>query len=146
MAEQGIKGHNKDWINIPPTPLTTFPTFVFVIYIILQIILMPLYIIAQITHYIHGGLVYLLHKILFLIPIYNITPITRSVTSYVIITGAASGIGLEIAKEFAKKGFSCILIDINIGVKDIAKTLSNEYKNQRFPTIIIDLSQKSGII
>ncbi|MCI7157319.1 MAG: SDR family oxidoreductase [Solobacterium sp.] len=64
--------------------------------------------------------------------------------SYVVITGASSGIGKEFAKRFAKRDFDLLLVATN-GEKLLkAKEEINEDFNVNILTLISDLSKNDG--
>ena len=61
---------------------------------------------------------------------------------YALVTGASSGIGLEIAKELDKKGYNIILAARNIKkLEEIKKELSN-----KAIVIQIDLSETNAAL
>jgi short-subunit dehydrogenase len=62
----------------------------------------------------------------------------------VLITGAAGGIGEQIALLYAKKGFSLILVDINPVVEDVASELAKKYKAQTFRHMVCNLADRDS--
>ena len=88
---------------------------------------------------------YVVNKLFFAGINKTLTPIEASPENHVVITGAASGIGKEMALLYAAKGFSIILIDVNEdGVQRFAAQLKKKYASQTFSTIVIDLSTDTG--
>ena len=67
--------------------------------------------------------------------------------SWAIITGSTDGIGLEYAKEFAKKGFNLLLIARNDSkLSDVKSTIQKEVKQSKeIKTLVIDFSESSGV-
>lgn len=62
---------------------------------------------------------------------------------YAVITGAGSGIGRATAKEFASKGFSLIIVDVN---KESLLTLKNELGNEtEIQVMPCDLSDENSV-
>ena len=64
--------------------------------------------------------------------------------SYVVITGASSGIGKEFAKRFAKRDFDLLLVATNEEKLLKAKEEINEDFNVNILTLISDLSKNDG--
>ena len=64
--------------------------------------------------------------------------------SYVVITGASSGIGKEFAKRFAKRDFDLLLVATNEEKLLKAKEEINEEFNVNILTLISDLSKNDG--
>ena len=64
--------------------------------------------------------------------------------SYVVITGASSGIGKEFAKRFAKRDFDLLLVATSEEKLLKAKEEINEEFNVNILTLISDLSKSDG--
>ena len=64
--------------------------------------------------------------------------------SYVVVTGASSGIGEEFAKRFAKRGFDLLLVSSNEEKLLRAKEEINEGNNLNILTLALDLSLKDS--
>ena len=64
---------------------------------------------------------------------------------YVLITGAAQGIGLKTAHEFAAAGSHLILTDINEEQLAIAKSKLLKYKYVDVHTFKVDVSNKKAV-
>lgn len=62
----------------------------------------------------------------------------------VVVTGAAGGIGLAIAKAFFSQGEKVILVDVNNKVVDIAREMDPELKSAM--GFVVDLSDEKQII
>lgn len=62
----------------------------------------------------------------------------------VLITGAASGIGLAIAHEFAGRGHQVLLTDVNASVKDTARSLSAD--GSPFQAYVADLADEQAVL
>ena len=60
----------------------------------------------------------------------------------VIVTGAASGVGKELAKQLIKKGCNVAAIDIN---KDNLDELRNEINSKRLNTYVVDMGSDESI-
>lgn len=143
MAEQtqNNKKTNNDWNDIPPTPPTTFPLYYFIGYIIITTLILPIHLIVCVVNGIYKILMYIINKIFYYQTNQLLVDIKPSPSSYVIITGAASGIGKDISLLFAGKGFSLILIDISKDLELYTKELQNKFKNQQFKSLVMDLSK-----
>eukprot|EP01084_Bolivina_argentea_P196708 337195_1 len=141
MAEQQV---NDEWKDIPPTPLTTFPKIYFILYTIIALILLPISTLVRCVSGLYALIMYLVNKAFYYPANKLLKPITPSPSSYVIVTGAASGIGKDMSLIFASKSFSLILIDVSPKLEDYAKELQNKYSNQSFKHLQIDLSQTNA--
>lgn len=64
---------------------------------------------------------------------------------YVLITGAAQGIGLKTAHEFARAGSHLILTDINDKELQAAKNELRRYKKINIHTFVVDVSNKEAV-
>ena len=65
--------------------------------------------------------------------------------SYILITGASSGIGKEFANNFAKKGFDLLLVASNMErLLMTKKELDVKYSNINILTLALDLSLEEG--
>ena len=144
MASKTSNEQLPEWINIPPTPPTTFPLYWFIAYSICTLILLPIHLCVCLIHLTYKLLMYIINKIFYFQSNILLTPIKPSSNSYVIITGAASGIGKDMTLLYAMKGFSIILIDINDEIKSYSESLKQKFKNQSFRYLIIDLSQSTS--
>lgn len=64
----------------------------------------------------------------------------------VIITGAAMGLGLAVAKELASREFNLALVDYNDGsLEDAKKEINKEYPSAKVLTIVADVSQEDAV-
>jgi short-subunit dehydrogenase len=69
----------------------------------------------------------------------------RAKNEYALITGASSGIGYELAKVFARNGFSLILVARNLGkLEAVAQELTRDHMTECH-VISADLSLVSGV-
>lgn len=66
----------------------------------------------------------------------NITPIA-------VVTGASSGIGYELAKQFARHGFDLVVAAENKEIEDVASELRNEGRSVE--AVQVDLSKHDGV-
>lgn len=57
---------------------------------------------------------------------------------YALVTGAATGMGVEYARQLAERGYNLILVDINPKAEKVAKDVSAQYGVQA-RTVIMDL-------
>ena len=64
-------------------------------------------------------------------------------SSYALVTGAATGMGVEYARQLAKRGYNLILVDINPKVQQVAEEVSSRYSVQA-RTIIMNLSTEQA--
>lgn len=65
---------------------------------------------------------------------------------YVLITGAADGIGYAYAREFAKMGFDLIMADIQESkLKARRESILHEYPNIRIESFVVDMSNPDKI-
>lgn len=145
MAEQvSTNDENKKWKNIPPTPPTTFPTRWFTAYTIITLLILPIHLFVAIINGIFKLIMYPINKAFYYQTNKLLKPIKASPSNYVIVTGAASGIGKDISLLFANKGFSLILIDISNDLEMCANALQNKFKAQKFRHLQIDLSENNA--
>eukprot|EP01084_Bolivina_argentea_P196706 337191_1 len=129
------------WVHIPPTPYTTLPRSYFMLYsLCTTLALFPVHTAICLINGMYKLLLYIINKLFFSRSKSLLTPINPSADSYVIITGAASGIGYDMTQCYAERGFSLILIDVNSAVKSYANSLANNFTNQSFRYLTIDLS------
>lgn len=64
-------------------------------------------------------------------------------TSFAVVTGASSGIGLELAKQFAAHGFDLLIVADSPKISEAANTLKNY--NVAVTEAQIDLAQEDGV-
>lgn len=149
MAEQDAKSNpinnkKKKWIDIPPTPPTTFPTRWFITYTIITLLLLPIHLCVALINGIYKLIMYLINKAFYFPCNRLLKPIKTSPSNFIIVTGAASGIGKDISLLFANKGFSLILIDISNDLELCANELKHKFRSQTFKHLQIDLSQSNA--
>lgn len=141
-SDDDIKWNDIKWNDIPPTPPTTFPKIWFIGYCIMTTIILPIHLIVCIINGAYKILMYIINFIFYYQTNKLLVDIKCDPSSYIIITGAASGIGKDISLLFAAKGFSLILIDISSeSLQNFTKELENKFKNQKFKSLVIDLSK-----
>ena len=126
---------------LPPTTLS-FPYFIG--YVTIAVVMLPIHL-AILVIFGTYKLLWSLINTVFSYPFYiKLQPINPSPKSYVLVTGAASGIGKDIVSIFAEMGFSLILIDISPALEYDAGVLRIKYQNQSFRHLIIDLSAETA--
>lgn len=88
----------------------------------------------------------------------NINPLTKRTLSFgegikgggytVLITGSTSGLGLDIAKEFAKNGYNIIFNGLETNGQEIANSVGQEFQVNTFfsPANILNPSEISSMI
>ena len=64
-------------------------------------------------------------------------------SSNALVTGAATGMGVEYARQLAKRGYNLILVDINPKVQQVAEEVSSRYPVQA-RTIIMNLGTEQA--
>lgn len=64
----------------------------------------------------------------------------------VLITGASSGIGRDLAKEFAKKNYEIVLVARNVEKLESLKKILKEEYNAKVEYLSVDLSSRSSCI
>lgn len=133
-----------EWTNIPPTPPTTFPTRWYILYIVITLLIFPINLFVAIINGIYKLIMYPINKAFYYQTNKLLKPIKASPSNYVVVTGAASGIGKDISFLFANKGFSLILIDISKDLEACTKALPKKLKTQKFKHLQIDLSQNNA--
>lgn len=70
----------------------------------------------------------------------------NSENKVVIITGAAMGLGLAVAKELASREFNLALVDYNAGsLEDAKMEINKEYPSAKILTIVADVSQEDAV-
>ena len=143
MAEQ-VPSDRDDWIDIPPTPPTTFPLRWFIAYTIFSLLILPIHLCVALINGIYKLIMYPINRAFYHKANRLLKPIEPSPSNYVIVTGAASGIGKDISLLFANRGFSLILIDISSDIEKCASVLQTKFKNQTFRHLQIDLSQPTA--
>lgn len=63
-----------------------------------------------------------------------------------LVTGAAAGIGREIAREFAKKGANLVLWDVNTeGIKETRRQIESSFPSTRVASFSVDLQDRENI-
>jgi uncharacterized protein len=67
----------------------------------------------------------------------------KTTTSLAVVTGASSGIGLELAKQFAAHGFDLIIVADSPKIDDAASVLKNY--NVSVVAVQIDLAKQAGV-
>lgn len=71
---------------------------------------------------------------------------TKNSTKYVLITGASSGIGFDLAKEFARADHNVIMVARNSQkLEDVKTKLSQKYPDVKIQAIVCDLSDSSNV-
>ena len=136
-------GRPPQWKNIPPLQATTLPFPSFIGYVAIALLLLPAHLLVMLITGIYKSMWMIINR-LFFHSRRKLTPLKRSPESYIIITGAASGIGKDIASVFVQMGFSLILIDKSPSLRESVKTLRLKYRKQWFRHLIIDLSSDNA--
>ncbi len=67
----------------------------------------------------------------------------QSASAFAVITGASSGIGYELAKQFAKNGFDLMIVAEDEGIHDAAREI--EAMGPRVQAVQIDLADEEGV-
>ena len=67
----------------------------------------------------------------------------QSASAFAVVTGASSGIGFELAKQFAKNGFDLLIVAEDEGIFDAASEL--ETLGAKVDAVQIDLAEEGGV-
>jgi short-subunit dehydrogenase len=67
----------------------------------------------------------------------------QSASAFAVVTGASSGIGLELAKQFAKNGFDLMIVAEDEGIFDAASEI--EALGARVEPVQLDLASEDGV-
>jgi uncharacterized protein len=67
----------------------------------------------------------------------------QSASAFAVVTGASSGIGLELAKQFARNGFDLMIVAEDEGIFDAASEI--ESLGARVEPVQIDLAEEGGV-
>lgn len=68
---------------------------------------------------------------------------TSSTRPFAVVTGASSGIGYELAKQFAQNGFDLLIVAGSTGIHDAARTL--EGQGAQVEAVQFDLATADGV-
>ena len=144
QSQEECPTHSSQWTNVLPVRRTTLSSPSFIGYSLIAILLLPIHLVVMLLTGIYK-LIWVIINTLCLYPCWRtLPPIMPSSESYVVITGAASGIGKDIASIFAEMGFSLILIDISSSLTHHAESLQMKYQEQSIRHLIIDLSSDTA--
>ena len=67
----------------------------------------------------------------------------QSASAFAVVTGASSGIGFELAKQFAKNGFDLVIVAEDEGIFDAATEI--ESLGAKVEALQIDLAEEDGV-
>ena len=65
-------------------------------------------------------------------------------SSYAIVTGASSGMGVEFAKQLAARGYNLLIVSNEEAINNVAKDIKDAHKELDVIPLVLDLGQQSS--
>ena len=65
-------------------------------------------------------------------------------THYALVTGASSGMGLEFARQLAKRGYNLLIVSNENAINDVAKEIAGTGEGAQVIPLVMDLGQQNS--